>query len=113
MVALSTVASEGVSLSIPEDFEVPMAHSSPALRGQFEQEVASQIRSFKVNGVSYPDASLHIPVSFVASSQSRFYAFGHYVNRVRHRTSEYGCQPDCSDAEVSVDVVVFANKKIA
>ncbi len=70
--------------------------------------VKSQVRSFTVNGVSYPDASLHIPVSFVASNKSRLYAFAHYVNRVRGKNTTYGCQPDCSDAELSADIVVYA-----
>ena len=71
----------------------------------------AQVRSFKVNGVSYPDVSLHIPVSFVASADSRVSVFAHYVNRVRGRSTTYGCQPECSDAELSVDIVAFANNR--
>ena len=71
----------------------------------------AQVRSFQVNGVSYPDASLHIPVSFVASTDSRVSVFAHYVNRVRGLNTTYGCQPKCSDAELSVDIVAFANER--
>jgi opacity protein-like surface antigen len=73
--------------------------------------VKGQVRSFEVNGVSYPDASLHIPVSFVASELSRFYGFAHYVNRVRTRNTTYGCQPDCSDAEISAEIVLHSSDR--
>jgi len=75
------------------------------------RQVASQVRSFEVDGVTYPDASLHIPVSFIASKQPRLHVFAHYVNRVRNEKFVYGCQPGCSDAEIALDVTLFANKK--
>ena len=73
--------------------------------------IKSHVRAFEFHGNVYPDASLHIPTSFVAYSESRFYAFGHYADRVRGRNTGHGCQPKCSDAELALDIVLFANEK--
>lgn len=116
MVTLSpgfALATEGVGVPIDPGLYASSTREAlpPPLEPPRDVSVRSQVRSFEVNNVSYPDTSLQIPVSFVASKKSRAYFFAHYVNRVRGRNTTYGCQPRCSDAEASMEFVVFANDK--
>ena len=67
-------------------------------------EYKSNLRGVWINNIQYPDTALHIPSSFVSSKLARWHFFGTYVNRVRNRGNEFGCQPECSDAEVSVEL---------
>lgn len=69
--------------------------------------VESRGRGIVLNEVSYPDAALLLPISFVRSPRYRFGVFANYVNRVRNRNNDYGCQPDCSDAEISLDIALY------
>lgn len=69
----------------------------------------SRTRGFVLNGVSYPDAALFLPISFVRSEKSRFGVLGNYVNRVRSWRNDYGCQSQCSDAELSLDISLYNN----
>ena len=97
-------------LGAEPDYQVH-AKAAPGFVVPMTENVVSHVRSFEHRGVTYPDASLHIPVSFPASQKARVYFFSHYVNRVRSDRNLYGCQPDCSDAEASVEIVLFANEK--
>lgn len=71
--------------------------------GNFE----SRGRGVSIDGIHYPDAGVQLPISFVREKKSRVGIFANYVNRVRQKRTTYGCQPDCSDAEVSLDVALY------
>ena len=72
-------------------------------------EYKSNIRGVWINNIQYPDTALHIPSSFVSSDQARWSVFGTYVNRVRNPKNQFGCQPDCSDAELTLELNLLAN----
>ena len=74
-------------------------------------QVKSNARAVTINGVRFPDTGLFIPNSFVNDKGSRVHTILHYVNRVRKKHLTYGCQPDCSDGEVSFVLDVFNNEK--
>ena len=103
--------SAGVPVDLSDVGGQVISRATPKFEDQPGLAVTSHVRAFDVNGVSYPDASLFIPVSFVANGNSRVSAFAHYVNRVRGPRTTFGCQPKCSDAELAFDIVVFANEK--
>ncbi len=73
--------------------------------------VKSNARAVTINGVRFPDTGLFIPSSFVNDKNSRVHAMLHYVNRVRKKHLTYGCQPECSDGEISFVLDVFNNEK--
>jgi len=70
-------------------------------------------RGVTIGGVQYPDAGLQLPISYVRERDSRVGIFANYVNRVRTNRNAYGCQPDCSDAELSLDVGLIRGNKFS
>ena len=67
-------------------------------------EYKSNLRGVWINDIQYPDTSLFIPTSFVSSDLARWHVFGTYVNRVRSARTPPGCQPRCSDAELTLEL---------
>lgn len=114
MIAIELVAAGGLEVDTSINAEAVGGgnnHATPFSIGVPGPAVTSELRSFKVSDVSYPDASLHLPTSFVGDSESLFHAFGRSVNRLRGCNTGYGCQPRCCDSQLALDIVLFANEK--
>ena len=75
------------------------------------RRVQSNARAVIINGLRYPDTGVFIPNSFVSAKENRIHTLLHYVNRVRNRPNTYGCQPDCSDGEISFEVDLYNSEK--
>ncbi len=90
--------------------DLDTTHKSSVQR-RASNQVRSNARAVIIDGLRYPDTGLFIPNSFVSDKGNRGHAILHYINRVRHGPLTYGCQPDCSDGEISFEVDIYNSDK--